>query len=244
MVGSLEVPKNCMNNDSANSIKNFFKRWPRLYYFVYDYLGPLYFGGLSPKKFLDKFTSPVGTRLNVGSGARKLDQDIKNVDVENFPGVDIVANITDLPLADASVDAVVCDQVLEHVTDPLHAMQELHRVLKPGGYVYISMPFLYPFHASPSDFYRWTHKGYEQLLKGFEVVDIGVRSGPFSALTVYLAYLLATLLSLGNKSLYWVLVYLFSIVLSPIKLLDVMGNRLPFAINMAAVIYCLARKPV
>lgn len=231
-----------MNNNSANSIKDFFKQWPRFYYFVYDNLGPLYFGGLNPKKFLRRYSSATDVKVNVGSGARRLASGVTNVDLQKYSGVDVVANITNLPFQTNSVDVVVCDQVLEHVSEPDHAVQEIHRILKPGGRAYISTPFLYPFHASPSDFQRWTIAGYRKLLGEFEIIEEGARCGPFSVLTVFLAYFCASLLSFGVTRAYWFLVYSFSILFSPIRYLDVIALRLPFSRDFAAALYVVCRK--
>jgi SAM-dependent methyltransferase len=72
---------------------------------------------------------------------------------------DIVGDIHKLPFPDASEEAIICMAVLEHVENPLLAMDELYRVLKPGGYLFIYVPFLYYYHAAPGyygDFWRFT----------------------------------------------------------------------------------------
>jgi SAM-dependent methyltransferase len=227
--------------DTANGIKEFFKRWPRFYYFVFDFFGPVYFGGVGPGTFINKYSS-TGTCLNLGSGARRIAPEIVNVDITQYDAVDVVADITSLPYEQESIDCIICDQVLEHVRDPNAVVAEMYRVLKSGGYVYISTPFMYPFHASPSDYQRFTHIGLRELLKDFEMVDMGVRCGPFSTLTTYLCYLFASLLSFGNERLYWTLVLGSTFVFFPIKFLDIIGNKLPFAIHMASVPYCIIQK--
>ncbi len=225
----------------GNSIKDYFKQWPDLYYFIYVFFGPVYFGGLGVKDFIKKYPTS-GVRLNLGSGARRIGEGILNVDITKYVGVDIVADVTCLPFEDDSVDQIICDQVLEHVQNPSAAVAEMHRVLRSGGYAYVSVPFMYPFHASPSDFQRFTHIGLGNLFCAFTVVGVGVRSGPFSALTTYLCYLLASVCSFGSERLYWFFVYASTFIFFPIKLLDIIANRLPFAINMASVLYCVVRK--
>jgi len=224
-----------------SEVKEFFKKWPRLYYFIYIVFGPLYFGGLGPKDFLQKY-SPNGKRANLGSGPRTVHPDVLNVDLTSYPSVDLVADLTDLPFEDGELDGALSTEVMEHIEDPDAVVREMHRVVKPDGYVYISLPFLYPFHASPSDFHRWTHKGFESLFTGFTVVETGVRSGPFSALTVHLMYIVASIVSFGNERLYWLAVYASMFVLFPIKFLDIVGNHLPFARHNAALLYCVIKK--
>ena len=60
---------------------------------------------------------------------------------------DIVGDIHNLPFDDNSQEAILCSAVLEHVENPFKAVEELHRVLKPGGYLFVYVPFLYYYHA-------------------------------------------------------------------------------------------------
>lgn len=226
-----------------DKIRNFFKRWPNFYYFVGTVFGPLMFSGLSANGFLKKYPV-VGKKLNLGSGPRVLASDVINVDIFPFKGVNLVADITKLPIPDSSVACIVCDNVLEHVTDPKAVVSEVERVLEDGGLAYFCNPFLYPFHASPDDFHRWTDAGFLKLIDGFEVVEKGVRAGIFSTLNVYLCYLFATSFSFGSKNLYWFLINLSIFLFFPIKLLDLFFCKLPFTENTAAVLYYVVRKKV
>lgn len=61
-----------------------------------------------------------------------------------------------LPLADGTVDVVLCTEVLEHVPDPPNAVCELKRILRTGGSAIVTTPFLYPLHEEPRDFQRLT----------------------------------------------------------------------------------------
>lgn len=76
-----------------------------------------------------------------------------------------------LPIADASLDVVLLFEVLEHVLDINQVMVELKRVLKSGGKLYISVPFIYPIHDAPNDYWRFTSYGLREILtqNGFEV---------------------------------------------------------------------------
>ena len=69
-----------------------------------------------------------------------------------------------IPVDDGRFDAVVCTQVLEHVPEPQTVLQELHRVLKPGGKLFLTVPLFYPEHEIPYDFQRFTRYGLERLL--------------------------------------------------------------------------------
>ncbi len=82
---------------------------------------------------------------------------------------DIFATASSLPFANESFDAAVMLEVMEHLRDPARALQDLVRVLRPGGTLVLSMPFLYPIHDAPFDFQRLTRYGLERDLR-----DIGL----------------------------------------------------------------------
>lgn len=87
---------------------------------------------------------------------------------------DLVGDIHALPLADASVDAVICLSVLEHVEDPLRAMREIHRVLVPGGYAFLYVPFLYYYHAEHGyykDYWRFTKDAVDYMCRDFSSIE-------------------------------------------------------------------------
>lgn len=88
-----------------------------------------------------------------------------------------VADAHRTPLADASVDAVWVQAVLEHVLDPWRVVGEIHRILRPGGVVYAETPFLQPVHEGAYDFTRFTESGHRWLFRDFEEIDSGVVLG-------------------------------------------------------------------
>ncbi len=89
-------------------------------------------------------------------------------DIQEGQGVDRIEDIHALTFADESVGTVICLETLEHVSDPLRAVQEMHRVLKPGGVLAISSLMFFPIHAHPWDYWRFTPEGFELLLRPFE----------------------------------------------------------------------------
>jgi SAM-dependent methyltransferase len=76
------------------------------------------------------------------------------------------------PLEDSSVDVVICNQVFEHVFNPLSFLTEVKRVLKPGGKLILTAPFMWEEHESPHDFARYTSFGLDHLLRnhGFKLL--------------------------------------------------------------------------
>lgn len=79
---------------------------------------------------------------------------------------DIYADAQALPLVEASIDHALLLDVLEHIPGPDRCLEELSRVLKPGGSLTIQVPFLYPIHDAPLDFHRWTRFGLERAAAG------------------------------------------------------------------------------
>jgi SAM-dependent methyltransferase len=85
----------------------------------------------------------------------------------NFPEVD-VQNLD--RYLDKTYDVVILDQVLEHVRHPQRAVDEIFRVLKPGGICIATTPFLIQVHGYPDDFWRFTSSGLRELFRAYEHV--------------------------------------------------------------------------
>ncbi len=94
------------------------------------------------------------------------------LDVESGTNVTLVGDAHALPIADNSLDAVLMVSVLEHLYDPLRAIDQVQRVLKPGGLYFSYAPFYHPYHASPHDYFRFTAEGYRHLLREFRKVEL------------------------------------------------------------------------
>lgn len=92
-----------------------------------------------------------------------------------YSKLDYVCDITAIPAPDASFDAVVCTEVLEHVPDPLAALRELARITAPGGRMLLSAPLGSGMHQEPFHFYGgFSRHFWERLLPelGFEIDEI------------------------------------------------------------------------
>jgi ubiquinone/menaquinone biosynthesis C-methylase UbiE len=81
-------------------------------------------------------------------------------------------DVTNMSSIDSSsIDVINAIELFEHVNGIEKGLEECARVLKPEGKLIISVPFLYPFHADPNDFQRWTETKWHHVLlgMGFEV---------------------------------------------------------------------------
>jgi len=85
------------------------------------------------------------------------------------PGVDRVENLHRLSIETESVGTALCLETLEHVEDCRAAVEEIFRVLKPGGLAVISSGMKEIIHPSPSDYWRFTPEGFESLMRQFTV---------------------------------------------------------------------------
>jgi SAM-dependent methyltransferase len=86
-----------------------------------------------------------------------------NIDPATQP--DFLCPADALPVDDDSFDAVIVAEVIEHLWEPDKALKEIGRVVRPGGHVLATIPFMFPLHGDPEDFQRWTP---EKLRREFD----------------------------------------------------------------------------
>jgi len=109
--------------------------------------------------------------------------------VKYLEPINYVCEITNIPLPAQSLDAILCTEVIEHVIDPMAALREFARLLKPGGRLLLSAPLLSYLHMEPYHFYGgFTHYWYRHWLPhtGFSVDEIKAVGGPGRTSVVYL----------------------------------------------------------
>jgi len=99
-------------------------------------------------------------------------------DMRQGLGVDRIEDVRCLKIKSDSVGTVLIFDTLEHVEDVHQAMKEIHRVLKPGGMVIMSSVMDFPIHDYPSDYWRFTPKAFELLLKRFSVYEVEFDGDP------------------------------------------------------------------
>lgn len=125
----------------------------------------------------------------------------------NYGGLDAQADLQRLPLPDNTFDAVICFQVLEHVNEPMNVMNEIGRVLRPGGRLYLSAPMAWHEHQKPHDFFRYTSFGFTHLIErsGMRVVDMQPWGGYFWFLSYNLQMMHDRLFPRGDNDLAYLL---------------------------------------
>ena len=147
------------------------------------FVNPFYFARSGLRDAMTEFAPMLSGRLlDVGCGSKPY-QALFVVDA--YIGLDIDSEasrqrgIADhhydgntFPFADATFDSVLCNQVLEHVFNPDEFLGEIVRVLKPGGKLLLTVPFVWDEHEQPYDYARYSSFGLRALLEkqGFKIV--------------------------------------------------------------------------
>ncbi|WP_158554759.1 class I SAM-dependent methyltransferase [Methylovirgula sp. 4M-Z18] len=113
-----------------------------------------------------RITDAGGWVLDCGAGSRPSRMPrVVNLEIERYFSTDVLALGENLPFQDGVFDGVVSLATLEHVRDPFTCARELVRVVKPGGEVVCSVPFLQPVHGYPDHYYNMTRNGLINLFE-------------------------------------------------------------------------------
>jgi SAM-dependent methyltransferase len=120
-----------------------------------------------------------GNVLDLGGGSGMLRRPLEqlgyhyiNADIEPAPdsGAPVIGDAHTLPFQSHGFDLVVSKDTLEHFIQPWIVVEEVYRVLRPGGLLVLWVPFLHPFHAS--DFYRYTPLALRHMFRRFELLRL------------------------------------------------------------------------
>lgn len=140
----------------------------------------------------------AGRVLDIGGGRRRgsfrAPTDVRWVvaDVSRAGGPHVCADVQALPFRDAAFDAIKITEVLEHVPDTAAALRECCRVLRPGGRLVATVPFLERLHGDPHDYVRYTDAMWRRLLteSGLITDSITPQGGYFTQLASMLRFLI------------------------------------------------------
>lgn len=107
--------------------------------------------------------------------------------IHHRDAIDVYASVDSLPFKDGEFDTILCTNVLEHVAEAGKGFRELSRCLRDGGRLVMSVPFLYPAHEAPHDFYRYTPYGLRHQLEknGLKIEKLIPMGGAGLLLMVY-----------------------------------------------------------
>ncbi|MGB7077143.1 MAG: class I SAM-dependent methyltransferase [Xanthobacteraceae bacterium] len=168
----------------------------------------------------------------------------------SYIGVDLPANLygapdlnwdgRKIPLADASVDSVLLTEVLEHCPRPGDVLKEIARVMKPGGFLFLTVPFIWPIHTVPHDEYRYTPFALRRLLDeaGFPDANIEATGGRHAVLALTLGLWVRRRPLTSRRHV--VTKYLLSLLLWPVIWLLLKLDRPPAEFEESAMLVGLS----
>lgn len=125
-----------------------------------------------PQRFLDLLEDTDGRVLDCGAGGRTR-AGVVALDYETTPNNTVQADALDLPFRADTFELVLSQAVLEHVTDPQRYIDEITRVLEPGGRLYLEVAFLQPIHMAPTHFFGVTTYGIRHLCRALDIIETG-----------------------------------------------------------------------
>jgi SAM-dependent methyltransferase len=105
---------------------------------------------------------------------------------------DVLASAYEMPLPSNSFDTALLTEVIEHLEDPCAALREIRRVLKSGGRVILTAPFMWVLHEEPRDYYRYSPQGLRRVRTeaGFDDIEVWPISGQWSTVMLLFGYAL------------------------------------------------------
>ena len=121
------------------------------------------------------------TLLDIGAGGSpfaKLFEPFKTykVDFRPYKGIDFLTDLNKpIPVFDGTFDGILMSNLLEHIPEPLALLQESHRILKQGGVLLVTVPFLIKVHQAPYDFLRYTEFMLKRLFSNAGFLQIRIR---------------------------------------------------------------------
>lgn len=173
--------------------------------------------------------------LNAGSSAVRYGKNCVNVDIQKKPNVDYICDIHALPFIE-DFDIVICNAVLQYCANPGAVMKEFLKVLKPGGYLYLDVPWMQPYCHDTPDKFRFSQDGLRTILADFEIIETGVSISTGTALA-FLGWQVVENFS-SNKYIRFALGKIARFLFYPLRWLKVKDEG-----KTAGAFYAICRKP-
>lgn len=152
--------------------------------FIGIFINPFYFARKGLYKHISELSKNIrGKVLDIGCGQKPYESLFDNVtyigleldtpENRKFKKADIYYDGKTMPFPDKYFDSIVCNQVFEHVFNPQEFLKEVNRILKLGGIILMTVPFVWDEHEQPYDYARYSSFGLKYILtqNGFEILE-------------------------------------------------------------------------
>lgn len=146
-----------------------------------------------------------------------------NSDVHNQFKVDIIFDAHQIPFKDESFDLVLSSQVLEHTMRPWIVAKEIMRVTKNGGVIHTEVPFCFPYHGQPYDFFRFSPGGLRIIFDQCSLIKSEVINGDGSASAYMLSESLINKFKRNNRYLRMTSLFVSRILFFWLKYVERLG---------------------
>lgn len=189
------------------------------------------------ERFFTDYLTPSSRILNAGSKSTRFGKNCINIDIQPAPNVDIVGDIHSLPRDAGQFDAVICTAVLQYCRNPFLVADEFMQALNPGGYLFVSAPWLQGYCPDTPDRWRFSADGLREVFNKFEIVECapGIRPGSAWA---YLGFQIAEDAT-RNRYINFALRNAVKWLLWPLRWIETSAQE-----KLAGSFYLIARKPI
>ena len=171
------------------------------------------------------------TGADLGVGDREWD----------YSGLDVIADLSQLPFREAAFEAALNIVVLEHTREPGRVLAEIARVLKPGGQLLLVAPQEWEVHQMPHDYYRYTRYGLAWLCEQAGLANADIR--PIGGYFTLLARRMMGSLNFFQTGLRWLLFPFVAAAAGTCALILPSFDFLDREKNYTLAYLCLVRKP-
>ena len=186
--------------------------------------------------FLSAYGFAGARVLNAGSSSTTLCENCVNVDIQDKRGIHCVCDVHHVPFAESTFDIVVLSAVLQYCRNPYQVSEELFRVLKPGGVIYVDAPFVQAYCPDTNDLFRFSKDALQVIFTNFKILQSDTAIPGGSSLAFYCQCLARN--ATGNRYANLVLATIVSLLVLPASWVNF--NR---SSNVAGAIYLVGRKP-
>lgn len=167
-----------------------------------------------------------------GTGAQKGSYD--------YTGIDIVSDITKIPIPNESFDVLMCTEVFEHLPEPIKAINEFRRILKIGGKLILTAPFCSLTHFAPYHYYSGFNRYFYEkhlLENGFHILEISNNGDYYEFVAAELRRLNSVSTKYNNKNNSTLVNLCIRLLLKHLNKLNLENNRSSELLNIGYHIF-------